>query len=59
MFVENGMLKEGAFSTSYRWGYFSEKDGTTHAFDLCEDCYDKIISKFVIPVEQKEDVELL
>jgi|MTBAKSStandDraft_1061840.scaffolds.fasta_scaffold88415_2 hypothetical protein len=57
--VENGMLKEGVFSTSYQWGYFSEKDGTTHRFDLCEDCYDKIISKFIIPVEQEEEVELI
>lgn len=30
------------------WGYGSEKDGETHAFDLCEECYNKLISGFKI-----------
>lgn len=57
--VEKGMLKEGAFSTSYEWGYFSDKDGDVHSFDLCEECYDKIVSNFIIPVEKKERIELI
>lgn len=59
MQVERGVLKEGSFSTSYEWGYFSDKDGEIDSFDLCEECYDKIVSKFVIPVEKGETIELL
>ena len=36
------------------WGYFSKKDGETHSFDLCEECYDKWISGFQIPVGIQE-----
>ena len=41
------------------WGYFSRKDTTRHIFDLCEECYDKWILEFKIPVEEKESWELL
>ena len=41
------------------WGYFSRKDTTRHIFDLCEECYDKWILEFKIPVEEKESLELL
>lgn len=30
------------------WGYHSEKDLQFDCFDLCEKCYDKIISEFTI-----------
>lgn len=59
MHIEKGLLKEGAFQASYEWGYFSGKDGDIHTFDLCEECYDKIVGGFVIPVEKKEAVELV
>lgn len=59
MHIEKGMLKEGAFTTSFEWGYFSEKDGDIHSFNLCEECYDKITANFVIPVDKKENVELM
>ena len=36
------------------WGYFSKKDGETHSFDLCEECYDKWIGGFQIPVGIQE-----
>lgn len=36
-----------------RWGYFSEKDGQTHSFDLCEKCYDSFIKTFKIPVTEE------
>ncbi len=36
-----------------RWGYFSEKDGECHTFDLCEDCYDEIVKGFRVPVERQ------
>jgi len=26
------------------WGYSSKKDGETQEFELCEDCFDKIVN---------------
>ncbi|MBR2402369.1 MAG: hypothetical protein IKL22_12225 [Lachnospiraceae bacterium] len=57
--TENGMLKEGCFHGENVFGYFSTKDGTRHSFDLCETCYDSLISKFEIPVEESEANEYL
>ncbi len=57
--VENGYLKEGCFSADVAFGFFSRKDGTSHHFDLCEDCYDEMIRQFAVPVETTENVELL
>lgn len=57
--VEGGILKEGCFSADYLFGYFSKKDGVRNRFDLCEDCYEKIVSQFKIPVEESEETELL
>lgn len=45
------MAKEDTLSVQKRWGYFSEKDNEVHAFDLCEACYDELISNFRIPIE--------
>ena len=45
------MKQEDVLSVDKRWGYFSEKDNEVHHFDLCETCYDEIISTFQIPVE--------
>lgn len=57
--VENGILKEGCFHAEHSFGYFSTKDGMSHAWDLCEACYDKMVQGFVIPVEETEKNELL
>lgn len=57
--VENGIIKEGYFRGDNLFGYFSHKDGIKHSFDLCEECYDKMIKSFVIPVETEEVKELL
>lgn len=48
--VENGILKEDAFEARKEWGYFSGKDMTMHSFVICEDCYDRMIQDFVVPV---------
>jgi len=56
---ENNLLIEGAVSFETEWGYFSEKDGETHAFCLCESCYDKITKTFQIPVQVSERTELV
>ena len=49
--VVEGVPQEDVLTVDKRWGYFSEKDGETHSFDLCEECYDKWIGGFKIPVE--------
>lgn len=57
--VEDGCLKEGCFSATAAFGYFSRRDGDVHRFDLCEDCYDEMIAQFSIPVEEETETELL
>lgn len=59
MIVEHGIIKEGAFVAEILWGYFSEKDGELHNFDMCEECYDRMTEKFKIPVERKNFKEFL
>lgn len=57
--LENGIVQEGVFRGEARWGYFSEKDGQRHLFDLCETCYDRLTGNFRIPVTTEEETELL
>ncbi len=57
--TESDILMEDTLSVTKQWGYFSKKDGEIHHFCLCEDCYDKWIENFVIPVEKKHTVEYL
>lgn len=52
--VTKGSAKQGVFSVDYEWGYFSEKDGEKHSFDLCESCYDKMLTSFCMPAEIEE-----
>ena len=59
MKVENGYLKEGCFAADFCFGYFSKRDGIRHRFDLCEDCYNKMVAAFQIPVEEVPENELL
>lgn len=49
--AENGVLKGEMYHGEYRWGYFSEKDGELHRFDLCEECYDELLRSFLIQPE--------
>ena len=57
-FIE-GLLKEDFLEAVKDWGYFSKKDLQTHKFNLCEDCYDEIVSGFVIPVDITDKKEAL
>ncbi|MGN0330367.1 MAG: hypothetical protein ACI4D5_03910 [Kineothrix sp.] len=59
LLVENGIIKEGCFDVTSVFGYFSRKDGQIHSFDLCEDCYDRMIAGFRIPVDCREAKEML
>ncbi|MEY8337927.1 hypothetical protein AALB16_07815 [Lachnospiraceae bacterium 62-35] len=57
--VKDGIVREGVISIHHAWDFFSEKDGEVHHFDLCESCYDDVISQFRIPAEREEQAELL
>lgn len=57
--VENGILKEGCFHADYAFGYFSNRDGQEHSFDLCEECYDEVTAEFALPPMVQEKSELL
>lgn len=57
--VENGIVKEGCFHADTGFGYFSHKDGMQYSFDLCEECYDKMIAEFAIPAQVQELTELI
>ncbi|HHU73585.1 MAG TPA: hypothetical protein GXZ28_03030 [Clostridiales bacterium] len=57
--VENGILMEDAFEATKEWGYFSGRDMEVHRFNLCEECYDKMVSQFLIPVEVRRKTEVL
>lgn len=56
---KNGILTQGAFVARYQWNYFSNKDGEIHNFTLCENCYDKFINNFKIPVDIEKTTELM
>lgn len=57
--VDNGIILEGVFSVDYSLGYFSEKDGEVHSFDLCEDCYDEMVKGYKIDIEIIDNNELI
>lgn len=57
--IENGIVMEGVFSIDYPWGYFSTKDGEIDSLDLCEKCYDRIISENNISITRRDNTELL
>lgn len=51
--VVNGIAKEDVLTVEKRWGYFSNKDNEVHRFDLCEECYDRLIESFAIPIDKE------
>lgn len=53
------VVREGYFSADVTFGYFSNKDGLRHRWDLCESCYDALTDSFQIPVEESEESELV
>ncbi len=57
--LEEGIVREGYFTADVTFGYFSNKDGMRHRWDLCEQCYDALIRSFQIPVEEIEENELV
>lgn len=57
--VKNGVAAEDYISVEKMWGYFSDKDGEHHSWELCEQCYDRITSQFAVALERKIENELL
>lgn len=51
---KKGILHEDALFVTKEWGYFSKKDLRVDRFCLCEECYDKMIQDFVVPIEAGE-----
>lgn len=51
-------VTEGVLHVCKDWGFFSTKDLTRHEFDVCEECYDKMIQNFQIPVTESEVLEV-
>lgn len=51
------IVEKDWFTGEKTWGYFSEKDGKTQRFVLCESCYDRLVSGFVLPVYQEDVTE--
>jgi len=44
------------FHVETRWEYGSQFDNEQHLFDLCEDCYQKMVNEFSIPIERKNQI---
>lgn len=59
LLVQDGIVKEGCFSISYTFDYFSNKDGYIYNLDLCEECFDKWNAGFAIPAQIEETKEFL
>lgn len=49
--VLGGVPQEDVLEVTKRWGYFSDKDNQVDQFDLCERCYDELVSSFQIQIE--------
>lgn len=56
---ENGIFKEDMLEIEKDWGYFSDKDGQKHRIIICESCYDKWVSGFLLPPVAEERTELV
>ena len=57
--IEQGIMKEDVFEAAKEWGYFSKYDLEVHKFNICEECYDNLISTFKIPIEVVRKKEVL
>lgn len=56
--VADGIPVEEACHIEIPWGYFSQKDGENHIFDLCEECYGRITRDFAFPPTVEERTEI-
>lgn len=59
LMVKKGILIEECIHIKKTFGYFSDRDGTTESFDLCQECYEKIVKGLAIPVDRQDNTEFL
>lgn len=57
--VNNDIIMADFIEINKKWGYFSGKDGKSYRFILCEECSDKLMKEFVVPVQIEDTRELL
>lgn len=57
--TERTIIEKEFLHIKKQWGYFSNKDGIIHEFDVCEECYDRWLENFVIPPEKRKATELM
>ena len=55
----DGILKEDFCYVKKEWGFFSKKDLQVHSFNLCEECYDRLVEGFRVPIIIEEKSEAL
>lgn len=53
------LVQEEYVKIEQRWGYFSNKDGILQRGKICEECFDRIIEQFRVPLEEEMVTELL
>lgn len=53
----NSIFKEDFLAVTKEWGYFSEKDLERHSFRICEECYNKWIKTFAVPITKEKTTE--
>jgi ribosomal-protein-alanine N-acetyltransferase len=57
--VVNDIPREDYVRVSKAWGFFSEKDGITEDYVLCEACHKRMTEALTIPPTRRDTVELL
>ena len=57
--MKNDIVYEDYLCIQKKWGFFSEKDGMTQEFILCEKCVERMEKDFLIPSKWYETTELL
>ena len=55
----HGCCQEAFLSVAHTWGYFSEWDGCRHSFEICGQCYGKMIQSWAYPPDSEDETELL
>lgn len=56
---KNGIVREDYIEIQKAWGYFSKNDGITQEFVICEQCAQKLVNSFLIPVKEYDTKELI
>lgn len=55
----HGIIHEDFIKVCKPWGYFSKKDGKTQEFVVCEECMERFVQEFSIPVTEYDTTELI